>query len=82
MVLLMPKARCCILVFGGAAMRDAIFHQELPLVLEAFRYGDRALFAAHPELDRAPVIVHFRSHLARYNRAETWGVPADYRLEG
>ena len=68
-------------VFGGAAMRDAIFRQELPLVFEAFRYGDRALFAAHPELDRAPLIVHLRSHLARYNRAETWGAPADYRVE-
>ena len=69
------------LVFGGAAMRDAIFRRELPLVFEAFRHGDRALFAAHPELDRAAMIVHFRSHLARYNRVETWGVPADYRTE-
>ena len=68
-------------VFGGAAMRDAIFRQELPLVFEAFRYGDRALFAAHPELDRAPVVVHFWSHLARYSRVETWGVPADYHVE-
>jgi hypothetical protein len=68
-------------VFGGAAMRDAIFRRELPLVFEAFRHGDRALFAAHPELDRAAMIVHFRSHLARYNRVETWGVPTDYRTE-
>jgi hypothetical protein len=69
------------LVFGGAAMRDAIFRRELPLVFEAFRHGDRMLFAAHRQLDRAPVIVHFRSHLARYNRVETWGVPADYHFE-
>jgi hypothetical protein len=69
------------LVFGGAAMRDGIFRRELPLVLEAFRYGDRMLFAAHPQLDRAPVIGYFRSHLARYNRVETWGVPSDDRTE-
>ena len=69
------------LVFGGAAMRDTIFRRELPLVLEAFRHGDRVLFAAHPELDRAPVVVHFRSHLARFSRVETWGALADYRTE-
>jgi Staygreen protein len=67
--------------FGGAAMRDAIFRQELPLVLEAFRYGDAAFFTAHPELDGAPVLVYFRSHRERYNRVETWGTPADYRSE-
>jgi hypothetical protein len=65
-------------VFGGAAMRDAIFRKELPLVLETFRCGDRALFAAHPELDRAPVVVHFRSHPARYNLPEKYrGVYAE-----
>jgi hypothetical protein len=69
------------LVFGGAAMRDTIFRRELPLVFEAFRHGDRSLFAAHPELDRAAVVVHFRSHLARYNRVETWGVPGDYHFD-
>ena len=68
------------LLFGSASQRDAIFRRELPLVLEAFRYGDRALFAAQPDLDRAQVIVHFRSHLARYNRVETWGAPAEYRV--
>ncbi len=69
------------LVFGSAAMRDAIFRRELPLVFEAFRYGDRALCAAQRQLDRSPVIVHFRSHRARYDRVEAWGVLADYRTE-
>jgi Staygreen protein len=67
-------------LFGSASLRDAIFRRELPLVLEAFRHGDQALFAAQPDLDRARVIVHFRSHLARYNRVETWGAPAEYRV--
>ncbi len=69
------------LVFGSAQMRDAIFRRELPLVLEALRYGDRALYATWPALDAAPVWVHFRSADRRYNRTERWGVPADYRIE-
>lgn len=68
-------------VFGTAALRDSIFRQELPLALEALRYGDRAFFEAHPELDRAPIWVHFRARQPRYNRVERWGMPADYRSE-
>jgi hypothetical protein len=68
------------LVFGTASWRYAIFRRELPLVLEAFRYGDRQLFEAHPELDHAPIEVHFRSHRPLYRRQERWGTPADYRL--
>jgi hypothetical protein len=69
------------LVFGSAEMRDAIFRGELPLVLEALRYGDRALYAAYPLLDQAPVWVYFNSATPRYDRVERWGVPADYRTE-
>ena len=70
------------LALGTAGWRYAIFRRELPLVLEAFRYGDRQLFETHPELDRAPIRIHFRSHRRRYRRRERWGTPADYRLEG
>jgi hypothetical protein len=68
------------LVLGTAGWRYAIFRHELPLVLEAFRYGDRQLFEAQPELDAAPIMVHFRSSRRRYRRAERWGTLADYRL--
>jgi hypothetical protein len=68
------------LVFGPAGFRDAIFRQELPLVLEAFRYGDLTLFAAHPELDGTPIRVHFHARQRRYRRVERWGTPADYRI--
>jgi len=68
------------LAFGGAAMRFAIFQRELPLVLEAFRYGDGALFAARPELDQASVWVHFASTDPRYHKTERWGALADYRV--
>jgi hypothetical protein len=63
-------------------MRYAIFRQELPLVLECFRHGDRRLFDAQPELGRAPILVHYRSRRRRFRRVEQWGKPADYRLKG
>lgn len=69
------------LVMGTARWRYAIFRHELPLVLEAFRHGDRKLFEANPHLEQAPILVHFRSRRRRYRRVERWGTPADYRLE-
>jgi hypothetical protein len=67
------------LVLGPPGWRDAILRHEMPLVLEALRYGDQALFKPHPELDRASIQVHFHARQARYNRVEPWGAPADYR---
>jgi hypothetical protein len=66
------------MVFGPAGWRYAIFQRELPLVLEAFRVGERRLFHAHPELDHAPIMVHFMSNRRTYRRTEQWGTPADY----
>jgi hypothetical protein len=68
------------LVLGMAGWRDAIFRRELPLVLEAFCFGDRKLFEKWPELDRSPLRVRFHSSKRRYNRTESWGTPADYAL--
>ncbi len=66
---------------GGetAARRSRIFRQELPLALTALRYGDRAFFTAHPNLDLTPVWVHFASSLPEFNQHEYWGTPGDYR---
>ena len=66
------------LALGPAGWRDTIFHHELPLVLEALRYGDRALYGARSELDQAPIRVHFHARQARLDRIEAWGTPADY----
>ena len=66
------------LVVGSAGWRDAIFQRELPLVLEAFRFGDRRLFETQPELDQAPIWVHFHARQPRYNRVESWGVLAEF----
>ena len=65
---------------GTLKFRDKIFRQELPLVLEAFRYGDQQLFNANPFLDEAQIYVHFRSKKEKYNKIENWGSPVDYRL--
>jgi hypothetical protein len=66
-------------VFGGARLRFSIFRSELPLALEAIRYGDRTLFEQNPKLDQSPVYVHFQSNDNRFNKVERWGVIADYR---
>jgi hypothetical protein len=65
-------------VFGWTRLRYRIFKAELPLVLEAIRYGDRTLFDRTPELDHSPVFIHFQSTDSRFNRVERWGDMADY----
>jgi hypothetical protein len=66
------------LVFGTAGFRYAIFQRELPLVLEAFRFGDRRFLEAWPELDGAPILVHFDSKRRKYRRVERWGTLSSY----
>ena len=66
--------------FGPAAsaLRNTVFRRELPLALEAVRYGDRALFMTYSQLDDAPIWIQFHSALPEYNKFENWGVPKDY----
>jgi len=66
-------------VFGTAKWRCAVFRHELPLVLEAIRFGDRNLFEKNPNLDNTPVLIHFQSTANRLNKIENWGTMADYR---
>jgi hypothetical protein len=67
------------IVVGAAGWRYTIFVRALPLVLQAFRFGDRTLFEARPRLDEAPVWIHFHATQSRYNLVESWGLLADYR---
>jgi magnesium dechelatase len=60
-------------VLGTAGWRYRIFQDELPLVLEAIRYGDRALFETDPAVNQTQVTVHFVSHKLEYNKTENWG---------
>lgn len=65
---------------GGAAVRDAIFRRELPLALQAIRYGDQTLFANYPQLDNAPIWIHFDSIDPTYHRFENWGTLQTFGL--
>jgi hypothetical protein len=66
-------------VLGTAKWRYAVFRHELPLVLEAIRFGDRNLFEKIPSLDNTPVFIHFQSTDNRFSKVENWGTMADYR---
>ena len=66
-------------VFGTAKWRYSIFQSELPLVLEAIRYGDKIIFEQNPKLDKTPVLIRFQSTNNRFDRVENWGTMADYR---
>jgi len=65
-------------VFGPAGFRFNIFRRELPLVLEAICFGDRALFSKNPYLESAPILIHFHAKQDRYNQVESWGTPKEY----
>ncbi|MCY6960037.1 staygreen family protein [Clostridium brassicae] len=61
------------------AIRNKIFRKELPLAIEAIRYGDRKFFDVHKELDNVPIIVYFNSAIPYYNRVENWGTFSEYK---
>jgi hypothetical protein len=67
------------LVFGTPGMRYRIFRYHMPMVLEAFCYGDRILLKEYPELVKARIMVHFMARQKRYDKDEMWGVLEDYQ---
>lgn len=67
--------------FGSAKWRNRILIKEMPLALESFRYGDAQVVKQHPELDEAPIYVHFQSNRAKYNRVEEYGNFGDYQIK-
>lgn len=62
------------------SIRNEIFRRELPLALEAIRYGDEKFFEAYPELDQSPIIVYFLSDNLASNKAEYWGTFSIYDI--
>jgi len=66
--------------FGSRKFRERIFRQELPLVLETIRYGDRDLFDNDTKLDEAQVIIHFCAKNPENNCIENWGVIGQYSI--
>ncbi len=67
------------LVFGMPGMRYRIFRYHMPMVLEAFWYGDRILLKEHPELAKGRVMVHFLAWHKIFDKDEVWGVLEDYQ---
>jgi len=65
-------------VFGTAKWRYNIFQSELPLVLEAIRYGDRTLFKYNPELDNSLIFIYFHSTNSKFDKVENWGTMLKY----
>ncbi|PKR77344.1 hypothetical protein CEY16_11465 [Halalkalibacillus sediminis] len=63
-----------------ATIRNQVFRRELPLALEAIRYGDRQFFNVHPKLDNAPLIISFMSSDPQFNKRENWGTFSDYTI--
>lgn len=68
------------LVIGRAKWRYDIFCSEIPLALEAIRFGDKALFEHNLKLDQVQVLVHFKSSDKRFDKTEKWGTLADYKI--
>ncbi len=62
-----------------AAKRNTVFVKELPLALEAIRYGDRLFFGTHPRVDYSRIYVYFASTDKHLNRVEYWGTVKDYK---
>ena len=61
-----------------AGIRNRIFIRELPLALEAIRYGDRKFFNANPALKDAHIYIYFESSYPRYDREDYWGTFQEY----
>lgn len=61
-------------------IRNNIFRRELPLALQAIRYGDEKFFSAHPELNNAPIIIYFNSINPYFNKVENWGTFSCYDI--
>jgi hypothetical protein len=62
------------------AIRNSAFRRELPLALEAIKYGDQTFFRKYYELNNSPIIVFFISADPHYNRIEKWGSFVDYDI--
>jgi hypothetical protein len=60
------------------AIRYTIFKKEMPLALQAIRYGDQIFFNSYPPLDSTPIFVHFHSNDPNFHTIEYFGTPSMY----
>lgn len=64
---------------GNAYIRNKIFYNEMPTALQALRKADRFLFNKAPDLDNAPVLIHFISSNPVYDKTYEFGVIGMYQ---
>ena len=69
------------IVIGNARWRYGIFKYHMPMVLQAFRVGDKGIFDQNPGLDETEIWVHFHAKQGQLNKREFWGIFADYELQ-
>jgi hypothetical protein len=67
-------------VFGTDSLRESIFRREMPLVLEAIRYGEGKLIEKNSSLDQAEVLVHFEKARTENCLTESWGLLSNYKI--
>lgn len=63
-----------------AEVRNNIFKREMPLALQAIYHADEQLFNANPELKNTPVLIHFISSQASYNKLYRFGTIGEYNM--
>lgn len=65
-------------ILGNPPVREAIFKREIPVALQAIRFGDKELFLAYPELENTPVYIQFISANPDRNKLYDYGVIGEY----
>ncbi len=65
--------------YNESKIRYKIFNRELPLALEAIRYGDSTFFKANPKLDNSPVWVYFDSSYPEFSGYRYFGRMKNYK---
>ena len=68
-------------IFGSEKIRNRIFMAEMPLALQAIRYGDREFFKINEELDDAVVLIHFKSDNPHYDKVCNFGNMNMYKTD-
>ena len=57
----------------SAMKRSEVFRRELPLAIDAIRYGDHLFFETYSFLNQVPIVVNFISSYPQLAKREFWG---------
>lgn len=63
-----------------ADIHKYIINDKIPFILNAIAYGDRVFLNAHPQLNRAEIIIYFMSENPEFDRIEKGGTFSDYDI--